>query len=307
MISRNKYILLTTVCILLLVITASNGCFEDETPASESEADIRAQMTSDEPENLTAMNSEIFIKGSDTILPASNAASEAYMKLHPEYKVIVIGGGSSLGIASFIEGEVEIAMASRKIKESEIETASNKGIEPIETIIAWDGISIIVNKDNPLESLSIEQLRDIYTGKITNWKELGGNDEEIEVLVRDSSSGTYGFFKEHVLNDEEYYQSAITEPNTEAIVGEVAEDSAAIGYIGLAYMDDSVKMLGLGTEDEIFYPEAELIRQGTYPLARPLQYYTNGRPEEVVKEYIDFVLSDAGQEIIANVGYLPAR
>lgn len=307
MISKNKYILLTTACILLLAITASSGCFEKEAPASEANTEIQAQMTADDHENPTAMNSEIFIKGSDTILPVSNAESEAYMKLHPENKVIVIGGGSSLGIASFIEGEVEIAMASRKIKESEIETAVNKGIEPIETIIAWDGISIIVNKDNPVESLSIEQLRDVYTGKITNWKDLGGNDEEIEVLVRDSSSGTYGFFKEHVLNDEEYYQSTITEPNTEAIVGKVAEDSAAIGYIGLAYMDDSVKMIGLGTESDIFYPEAELIREGTYPLARPLQYYTNGRPEGVAKEYIDFVLSDTGQEIISNVGYLPVR
>ncbi|WP_094228535.1 phosphate ABC transporter substrate-binding protein [Methanolobus psychrotolerans] len=257
--------------------------------------------------NSETTDNKIFIKGSDTILPVSIAESEAYMNLHSEKEIIVIGGGSSLGIASFIEGEVEIAMASRKIKESEIADATNNDINPLETVIAWDGISVIVNKNNPVESLSIEQLKNIYTGEVTNWKELGGNNEEIEVLVRDTSSGTYGFFKEHVLQDDEYSESAITEPNTEAVVQKVALDPAAIGYIGLAYVDNSVKTIGLGTYDGIFYPEAESIRKGDYPLSRPLQYYTNGQPQGTAKEYIKFVLSDIGQEIIADVGYLPVN
>ncbi|WP_406656984.1 PstS family phosphate ABC transporter substrate-binding protein [Methanolobus sp. ZRKC2] len=307
MIPKHKYILLITVSIVLLsalFLAFQSDSPEEETLTNEDGADTQVPTTHD---NAAIINNKIFIKGSDTILPVSNAESEAYMKLHPEHEIIIIGGGSSLGIASFIEGEVEIAMASRKIKESEIETAADKGIEPIETIIAWDGISVIVNKDNPLESLSIEQLKRIYTGEITNWKDLRGNDEEIKVLIRDSSSGTYGFFKENVLLDEEYFQGAITEPNTEAVVGDVSTDTAAIGYIGLAYMDESVKMLGLGVQEDVFYPEAELIRGGTYPLSRPLQYYTNGRPEGIAKEYIDFVLSDTGQEIVSNVGYLPVR
>lgn len=258
----------------------------------------------DDNSNDVTIN-EIFIKGSDTILPVSLAESEAFMELYPQNKIIVIGGGSSIGIASFIEGEVEIAMASRKIKDSEIENAMEKGIRPVETVIGWDGIAVIVNKNNPLDSLNIEQLKMIYTGKVSNWKELGGSDEEIEVLVRDTSSGTYAFFKENVLDDEEYISTAVTEPNTEAVVEEVATDTGAIGYIGLAYADSSVKMLGLESTEGTFHPEPEAILKGEYPLSRPLHYYTNGEPEGDVKKYMDFVLSEKGQTIISDVGYLP--
>jgi phosphate transport system substrate-binding protein len=310
MIPKNRFIAIAAISIfvfsILFIGIQLNSQKEDIPANTEEDSQLSTLSTDNEHYNPTSVE-KIFIKGSDTILPVSQAETDAYMKMNPEHEVIVIGGGSSLGIASFIEGEVEIAMASRKIRESEIEAASVKDIEPIETVIAWDGISVIVNKGNPVESLSLKQLRQIYTGEITNWKELGGNDENIKVLVRDTSSGTYGFFKENVLLDQEYSQSAITEPNTEAVVDDVATNTAAIGYIGLAYMDESVKMLGLGTEEGTFYPEADLIRQGTYPLSRPLQYYTDGRPEGVVKEYIDFVLSDTGQEIVANVGYLPVR
>jgi phosphate transport system substrate-binding protein len=253
------------------------------------------------------VKSTLFIKGSDTVLPISLDESEAYTKLYPEKNIVVIGGGSSLGIASFIEGEVEIAMASRKMKESEYKAAVSNGIEPVETIIAWDGISVIINKDNLLESLSMDQLKMIYTGEITNWKEVGGNDENIKVLIRDSSSGTYGFFKEHVLLDKEYTIYATTEPNTEAVVRDVASDTSAIGYIGLAYMDDSVKMAGLAVEGEVFYPEADSIRKGEYPLSRPLYYYANKHTEENTKDFIGFVLSEEGQKIIADVGYLPVN
>lgn len=257
------------------------------------------------PASIPAGSSTIFIKGSDTILPVSTAESKAYMDLHPETKIVVIGGGSSIGLASFIEGEVEIAMASRKIKESEISSAASRGIEPVETVIGWDGISVIVNKKNPVEKLSIEQLQSIYSGKFTNWKELGGNDETIRVLIRDPSSGTYSFFKDHVLLNMEYTKTAITEPNTEAVVKDVSANTAAIGYIGLAYADDSIKTLGLGTSEGTFYPEAALIRKGTYPLSRPLYYYTDGKPEGEIKGYIDFVLSEQGQEILSEIGYLP--
>ncbi len=304
--SKNKYILIISVCALLISVLFLVGQLNSHEKDTFTKGNaLLISTTTDEPENPDLTVSKIFIKGSDTILPVSIAESEAYMELHPQTEIIVIGGGSSLGIASFIEGEVEIAMASRKIKESELASATSNGINPVESVIAWDGISIIVNEDNPLESLSIEQLQSIYMGKITNWSELGGSDEEIEVLVRDSSSGTYGFFKEHVLQDEEYTLSAITEPNTEAVVGDVASNSAAIGYIGLAYMDDSVKMLGLGTPENFFYPESESITNGNYPLSRPLQYYTNGQPEGTTKEYIEFVLSNSGQEILTEVGYLP--
>jgi phosphate transport system substrate-binding protein len=302
--SQNKKYAIITLIILLIVLFFLFLSY-NQNDHEKTEMTISNEQNDSISSDTKTNEKEIFIKGSDTILPVSIAESEAYMKLHPQNKVIVIGGGSSLGIASFIEGEVEIAMASRKIKDSEIESAMNKGIAPAETVIGWDGIAVIVNKNNSFDSLTIEQLKKIYTGEVSNWKELGGRDEAIEVLLRDTSSGTYAFFKEHVLENEEYTPAAVTEPNTEAIVQTVASDSAAIGYIGLAYADNSVKMLGLETTDGTFHPEQESILKGEYPLARPLQYYTNGEPEGEVGEYIDFVLSEQGQMIIKEIGYLP--
>lgn len=300
---KNNYLIIATICLLvILAIVYMSGQTDTQNPDSSLSIEEQNNAGSSNNDEKTT---EIYIKGSDTILPVSLAESEAFMELYPQDNIIVIGGGSSLGIASFIEGEVEIAMASRKIKDSEIESAMEKGIDPVETVIGWDGIAVIVNKNNSFDSLTIEQLKKIYTGEVTNWKELGGKDEEIEVLVRDTSSGTYAFFKEHVLEDEEYASTAVTEPNTEAIVQTVASDSAAIGYIGLAYADSSVKMLGLENSEGIFHPEQESILKGEYPLARPLQYYTNGEPEGDIDKYIDFVLSEQGQSIIKEIGYLP--
>ncbi|TQD25691.1 PstS family phosphate ABC transporter substrate-binding protein [Methanolobus vulcani] len=297
--------IIATISVLVILIALVFVFEQNDTQNTDNSLSIEEQNNVDIYDNDAEIKNEIFIKGSDTILPVSIAESEAFMKLNSQDEVIVIGGGSSLGIASFIEGEIEIAMASRKIKDSEIESAMEKGINPVETVIGWDGIAVIVNKKNTFDSLTIEQLKKIYTGEVSNWKELGGEDEEIEVLVRDTSSGTYAFFKEHVLEDEEYTSEAVTEPNTEAIVETVASDSSAIGYIGLAYADSSVKMLGLETTEGTFHPEQESILKGEYPLARPLQYYTDGEPDGEVGDYIDFVLSDLGQSIIKEIGYLP--
>jgi phosphate transport system substrate-binding protein len=297
--------IIATISVLVILISLVYVYEQNDTQNTDDSLSIEEQNNLDIYDNDAEIKNEIYIKGSDTILPVSIAESEAFMELNSQDKVIVIGGGSSLGIASFIEGEIEIAMASRKIKDSEIESAMEKGINPVETVIAWDGIAVIVNKKNSFDSLTIEQLKKIYTGEVSNWKELGGEDEEIEVLVRDTSSGTYAFFKEHVLEDEEYTSEAVTEPNTEAIVETVASDSSAIGYIGLAYADSSVKMLGLETTEGTFHPEQESILKGEYPLARPLQYYTDGEPDGEIGDYIDFVLSDLGQSIIKEIGYLP--
>jgi phosphate transport system substrate-binding protein len=303
---KKNYLIITTASILIIIAIITLAYISEQNDTNiDNSLSPEEKNNSDIYENSVVIENEIYIKGSDTILPVSNAESQAFMELYPQEQVIVIGGGSSLGIASFIDGEVEIAMASRKIKDTEIENAINKGINPVETVIAWDGIAVIVNQNNSFNSLTIEQLKKIYTGEVTNWKELGGQDEEIEVLVRDTSSGTYAFFKEHVLEDEDYSSEAITEPNTEAIVQTVASDSAAIGYIGLAYADSSVKMLGLETSEGVFHPEQESILQGEYPLARPLQYYTDGEPEGDIGRYINFVLSEQGQSIIKEIGYLP--
>ncbi len=308
---RDLYILIALVSTIVVsaLFIVYHADFQDM-DTTEEQDQVEAGQQSITEKDTTEQGpgtDKIFIKGSDTILPVSLSESEAFMKIHPDKEVVVIGGGSSLGISSFIEGEVEIAMASRKIKDKEREDASKKDIHPFETIIGWDGISVIINKDNPLETLSLTQLQKIYTGEITNWKEVGGEDAEIKVLVRDTSSGTYAFFRENVLDDKEYTSDAFTQPNTQAVVKEVSSNTAAIGYIGLAYLDESVKPIGLETPEGTFYPEPGLIRKGEYPLSRSLQYYTNGVPEGTAKEYIDFVLSEWGQEIIEDVGYLAIK
>lgn len=249
----------------------------------------------------------IMIKGSDTVLPLSQAEAEEFMLKHADKSITVIGGGSGVGIAALIDGEVEIAMASRSMKDSEIEQAKQNGINPLETTIGWDGIAVVVNPENPVSQLSFTQLKDIYDGNISNWNEVGGEDRKITVISRDSSSGTYEYFKEEILVESEYRQDALVQPATGAIVQEVAQNKGAIGYIGYAYVDNSVKALALDGGDGVFVPATqEKILSGEYPLARELFYYTNGEPQGLTEEFMDYVMSSEGQSIVSEVGYFPA-
>ncbi len=249
----------------------------------------------------------IMIKGSDTVLPLSQAEAEEFMLKHADKSITVIGGGSGVGIAALIDGEVEIAMASRSMKDSEIERAKQNGINPLETTIGWDGIAVVVNPENPVSQLSFTQLKDIYDGNISNWNEVGGEDRKITVISRDSSSGTYEYFKEEILVESEYRQDALVQPATGAIVQEVAQNKGAIGYIGYAYVDNSVKALALDGGDGVFVPATqEKILSGEYPLARELFYYTNGEPQGLTEEFMDYVMSSEGQSIVSEVGYFPA-
>ena len=252
-------------------------------------------------------SASIIIKGSDTILPLSQAESEEFMLANPEKSITVIGGGSGVGIAALIDGEVEIAMASRKIKDSEMENAEANGINPVEHVVAWDGIAVVVNPENEVKELTFDQLKGIYDGSISNWADVGGEDREITVITRDSSSGTYGYFQEEVLLDEEYRPDALVQPATGAIVQEVAQNKGAIGYIGYAYLDDSITALALNGGEGFVEATPENIMDGDYPLARPLQYYTDGEPSDLAKEYLDFVMSPTGQDIVLEVGYFPVN
>ncbi|MDW7733177.1 MAG: PstS family phosphate ABC transporter substrate-binding protein [Methanolobus sp.] len=286
-----------SICSIVLLILMSAftgiGCVDQEADAGETE------------NTEAGASGSIIIKGSDTVLPLSQAEAEDFMMENPDASVTVIGGGSGVGIAALVDGEVEIAMASRLMKDSEIAEAESNGITPVKHEIAIDGIAVIVNPENPVNELTYDQLKGIYDGSISNWADVGGDDRQIAVMSRDSSSGTYEYFKEEILVDEDYRSDALTQPTTGAIVQEVAQNPGAIGYIGFAYLDDSTKAVSLDGGDGFVEATPENIISGDYPLARPLQYYTNGEPEGLAAEFIDFVMSPIGQEIVSEIGYFP--
>ena len=289
----SKIISICSIVLLLLVaIFTGIGCVDNN--------------QNDTGEVLTTESSSITVKGSDTVLPLTQAEAEDFMIENQNMRVTVIGGGSGVGFAALIDGEVPIAMASREIKESEMQKAQQKGINPVEHTIAWDGIAVVVNPDNPVSQLTYEQLQGIYDGNISNWKDVGGEDRAIAVITRDSSSGTYEYFKEEILVDREYRPDALAQPATGGIVQEVSRNKGAIGYIGFAYLDDSTKAVALDGGEGFVEATEENILSGEYPLSRPLYYYTNGEPQGAVKEFVDFVMSPTGQAIVSEIGYFPA-
>jgi len=293
-----------TIMVLGLVFMGI-GC----TGTQNSEGSSPVQETSSEgtpaAEAPAAEAQGIFLKGSDTVLPLAQAEAEDFMIAYPEKSVTVTGGGSGVGIAALIDGEVDIATASREMKADEIEAAKANGINPVENTIAIDGISVIVNPENPVSELTFDQLRGIYNGSISNWKDVGGEDKSIVVISRDSSSGTYEYFKEAVLLGDEYRPDALTQPATGGIVSEVSQNPNAIGYIGVAYLDESIKALSLDGGNGSEYPSSENIISGAYPLSRPLYFYTDGEPSGLTKEFIDYVMSEDGQSLVLEIGYFP--
>ena len=256
---------------------------------------------------LPSESEDIFLKGSDTVLPLAQAEAEEFLNENPGKIVTVTGGGSGVGIAALVDGEVDIATASREMKTDEIKAAEANGVKPVEHTIAYDGITVIVNPKNPVSGLTYAQLRGIYNGSISNWKEVGGIDSTITVISRDSSSGTYEYFKEAILLGDEYRPDALTQPATGGIVGEISQNPGAIGYVGVAYLDESVKALNLDAGNGSEAPSPENIISGAYPLSRPLYFYTNGEPSGLTKEFIDFVMSEKGQNLVSEVGYFPIK
>lgn len=256
----------------------------------------------------------IQLKGSDTMVNLGQAWAEKFMKENPSASVAVTGGGSGTGIAALLNGTTDIAECSRSIKEKEIATAEESGIEPLEHIVAFDGIAVVVHPSNPVSELTIEQLADIFTGRVTNWSELGGNDEEIVVLSREVNSGTHVYFKEHVLNGgnekgtEEYTSTALLMPSSQGIADEVAGNTKAIGYYGMGYISPAQKALKVsknGASGEL--PSNENVLSGKYPISRPLFMYTNGAPTGLVKEFMDFVFSAEGQKIVGELDFVPVK
>lgn len=248
-----------------------------------------------------AFAESIVIKGSTTVLPIAQATLEAYMKANPGVNISLSGGGSGDGIKALIDKSTDIANASREIKDKEVALAKSKGLNPVATVVAIDAIVPIVHPKNRIKNLTIDQLSQIYQGKITNWKEVGGDDLQIVVISRDSSSGTFEAWGEMVLHKAKVTPKAQMQASNGAIVQAISKNRYAIGYIGLGYLNKSVKPLTVnGTQ-----ATAKTAISKEYPVSRPLYMYTNGQPEGEVAKFIKFVLSPAGQKLVAETGYVP--
>ena len=254
-------------------------------------------------------------KGSDTIVNLALAWAEAYTAQYSEVRISVTGGGSGTGIAALINGTVDIANASREMKPEEIERARANGIEPVEHVIASDAIAVIVHPSNPVDALTIAQISDIYTRKITNWREVGGEDRPIVLLSRESNSGTYVYFLEHVVrrgeedNDALFSPDTLLMPSSEGISAEIRQNPNAIGYDGLGYVTSDQKTIRVARTAEGPYvpPTIETVKDGTYPIARPLYMYTAGEPTSEVRAYLDWILGPEGQAIVGKLGFVPLR
>ncbi|HWO56357.1 MAG TPA: phosphate ABC transporter substrate-binding protein [bacterium] len=249
----------------------------------------------------------ITMKGSDTMVILGQRWAEVYMKTHKDAVIQVTGGGSGTGIAALINGSADIAQSSRSMKDKEKdEVKAKRGAAPSEIATALDGLAIYVHEKNPITRLNATQLKAIYQGDITSWKDVGGPDEEIVVYSRENNSGTYAYFKEHILKNEDFAPQVQTLPGTASIINAVSKDEWAIGYGGIGY-SSGVRPLAVANEgsSEYFEPTEANVASGKYPLARPLFWYTVGEPTGEIKALVDWVLGPEGQAVVSEVGYYP--
>jgi phosphate transport system substrate-binding protein len=252
-------------------------------------------------------SSTITIKGSDTMVILGQRWAEAYMAGHQGAVVQVTGGGSGTGIAALINGTTDICQSSRPMKQKELEQMQEKfGAPAYEVVVAKDGLAVYLHEQNPVKELSIGQLKAIYTAEITNWKQVGGPDQPITVYGRENSSGTYEYFKEHVLEGADFASQVQTLPGTAAVVNAVSQDPNGIGYGGAAYATGVFDCAIKATDDApAVLPNEDTVRDGSYPISRGLYYYMRQAPDGAAKAFIDFVLSPEGQKVVTAVGYFP--
>jgi phosphate transport system substrate-binding protein len=255
---------------------------------------------------LASAANTITIKGSDTLLRLGQRWAEVYMKAHPDIVLQVSGGGSGTGIAALLNGTTDICEASRDMKQQEYDDGKAKGLNIFRVAVALDGIAIFLNEANPVKELSLDQLKGIYTGSITNWKDVGGPSHAIILYGRENSSGTYSYFKEFVLKNEDYAEQTQTLPGTAAVVNAVAKDKFGIGYGGIAY-GKGVKYAAVKKDDKTpaVEPKMETVTNGTYPISRELYWFTNGTPSGTIKDLLNWALSIDGQKIAEETDYVP--
>lgn len=294
-----RYRFFLILCVLLIGITSCGISEESDSPSIINEGQQSGYIDN---------------KGSDTIVNLALAWAEEYQKLHPDVRISVTGGGSGTGLTALINKSVDIANASRQIKEEEIESARSVGLNPQEFVIARDAIAVIVNPENPVDHLTLTQLSAIYRGEINNWQEVGGEDRPIVRLSRETNSGTHVFFLETVVrlgsSEDKTIFSANTLllPSSEGIIAEVRENPNAIGYDGLGYVTSEVKMVGISSledPDVFVIPSVESVANGTYLISRNLYMYTPDAPTGIIKEYINWIHSAEAQEIVAELGFVP--
>jgi phosphate transport system substrate-binding protein len=290
---------------LLVATVAIAGCGGDDNSG-----------TIGTPAPSSQLSGSINIIGSNTVTPLSALWAEEFMTIHPKVNIAVSGPGSGVGIASLINGTTELAQASRAMKSTEIDQAKANGVDPNEITVALDALSVVVHPSNPISELTLSQLSAIYTNEITNWEDVGGNDATIVVLSRDTNSGTHVFFKENVVQMKglstedkslEYGSKVLFLPSTKEGVAEVARNANAIFYPGLGYVTDEVKLIAVKktADTPAVLPSVETALDGTYSVARPLLYYTDGNPTGIIKAYIDYCLSPEGQQLVLKAGYVP--
>jgi len=250
----------------------------------------------------------VTVKGSDTLVILAQRWAEEYMKKNPGKKVQVTGGGSGVGIAALINGTTQIANASRAMKADEKAKVRDRySVLPTEITVAKDGLAVYVPEASPIQQLTLEQLRSIYDGDVTNWKDVGGPDAPIVLYSRENSSGTYVFFKENVLKGDDFASTAQTLPGTAAVVNAVAKEKNGIGYGGAAYAKGVREVKLVGEDGQAYAPSAENVASGKYPLARPLFMYTRGKPSGEVSDFVNYCLSPEGQQLVTKVGYYPVK
>ncbi len=245
----------------------------------------------------------LILQGSTTVFPITVATAEAFMRENRGTDISVRGGGSGAGVRALVEGGKIIAQSSRPMKHAEKTQMRAAGRNPVEHTVAMDGMAIVVHPSNPVRNLTMKQVRNIYAGKITDWKDVGGNPGKIVIVSRDVGSGTFGSFVDIVMKAEAIHPRASFLASNGAIVAAVSGSPASIGYVGMGFLDEKTKAISI---DEIS-PERENVISGKYPISRSLYLYTDGEPRGLAKRYIDFVLSPAGQKIVANEGFVPVK
>jgi len=289
------------VAVLVVVSVLTAGC---------STQPVQAQFGGSSVSNGVAPRA-IENKGSDTLVNLALAWAEAYAQAKPEVRISVTGGGTGTGIAAMLNGTVDIANASREIKPEELKSAKDKGLTPQQFVVAGDAIAIIVHPDNPVQQLTLQQLSDIYTGKIRNWREVGGENRPIVLLSRESNSGTYVYFLENVIrlgkkSDLLFSPDTLLMPSSEGISAEVRQNPNAIGYDGLGYVTPDQKMIAVAKDGKAPHvlPSKEAALDGTYPISRALYMVTPDAPSAAVKAYLEWVRTE-GQVMVADLGFVP--
>jgi len=278
--------------LLALVVIATLLCGCTGTPGQNS-----AEKTTE-----TGSIESLIVSGSTTVLPVAANAAEAFMDKHPNADIQVSAGGSSVGVQAVGEGTADIGMASRDLKDVEIQ----KYQDLVPQVIARDGIALIVHPSNAVSSLTLGQIKAIYQGNVTNWKDVGGEDKEIVVIGRDSASGTREFFHEFVMHKEDFIQTQLEKNSNGAVQSTVAQTPGGIGYVGLGYIDETVKPLLIDNGTDTVEPTVDNVLSGQYPISRSLYMITRGEPTGLAADFLLYIMSEEGQKMVSDEGFVPA-